>query len=141
MNRAEIRKQMKDALKTRWTDKATRCPSLKTMALYIAAYLHFDCWLSTMTCNTDRHPRGVRWRVAGKGRKGTTLRVVDAKGSEILDHRAGETYRQNVHVAQKILDMEKVKSKNHYKSWPRYYAHKARGIVRIWQDMNWVEIK
>lgn len=65
--------------------------------------------LDTWTSSTDRHPKGVRWRIPGKGRKGTRLRVFLRRGpglgpanyfDPILEHRAGDTYRRN----QDVLD-------------------------------------
>lgn len=83
-------------------------PRLKTLAkqiedLFPDLITELDSW----TENTDRHPKGVRWRVPGKGRKGTRLRVFVRRGpglgtatpfDPIYEHRAGGTYRRNSDV-------------------------------------------
>lgn len=47
--------------------------------------------------NTDRHPKGVRWRIPGKGRRGNQL-VVEKDGREVLKHCGVGTYRTNSEV-------------------------------------------
>ena len=55
-------------------------------------------------CNTDRHPKGVRWRVPGKGRVGTKLVVVKREtGRKIYSHNAAETYRRNYEAARDLV--------------------------------------
>ena len=67
--------------------------------------------LDTWTSSTDRHPSGVRWRIEGKGREGTRLRVFSRRGpgqgpsdyfDPIMEHRAGDTYRRNQDVVEWI---------------------------------------
>jgi len=67
--------------------------------------------LDTWTENTDRHPKWVRWRIPGKGRKGTRLRVFVRRGpgqgpadlfAPVFEHRAGGTYRRNSDVMEWI---------------------------------------
>lgn len=41
--------------------------------------------------STDRHPRGVRFRIAGKGRNGTKLTVKDPGGAEVFRCDTSET--------------------------------------------------
>lgn len=52
-------------------------------------------------CNTDRHPKGVRWRIPGKGREGNRLIVKDQSGENVIDHNAAETYRTNAEALEK----------------------------------------
>lgn len=89
-----------------------RTPRLKALAaeierLFPDLVTALDTWVS----DTDRHPRGVRWRIPGKGRKGTRLRVFTRRGpglgpadpfNPILEHRAGDTYRRNQDVVDWI---------------------------------------
>lgn len=59
-------------------------------------------------CNTDRHPKGVRWRIPGKGRHGNRIKVF--KGADlVLDHNAAETYRSNDEV-ERWLEREWAKA-------------------------------
>lgn len=67
--------------------------------------------LDHFTCSTDRHIRGSRIRVPGKGRKGTRLQVFSRKDyhsgrfwDPLYEHRAGETYRRNSDVEDWIKD-------------------------------------
>jgi hypothetical protein len=53
-------------------------------------------------CNTDRHPKGVMWRIPGKGRRGNRLIVRDAKGQVVINHNSAETYRTNSEVMKKV---------------------------------------
>ena len=56
-------------------------------------------------CNTDRHPRGVTWRIPGKGRYGWRIivkRVSD--GEKLLDHNGAEAYRRNDEVERWLAD-------------------------------------
>jgi hypothetical protein len=94
-------------------------PRIKSLARSIEAIFNdvvveVDEW----TSNTDRHPKGVRWRIPGKGRKGTRLRVflredVRGRGTSmcrpIFDHRTGDTYRTNLEVIRWILRRSKDK--------------------------------
>ncbi len=54
-------------------------------------------------CNTDRKPRGARYRMPGKGRTGARLQVFSGS-ARILDHNAAETYRDNMEVAHWVED-------------------------------------
>jgi hypothetical protein len=41
--------------------------------------------------STDTHPKGVRWRIAGKGRKGTKIIVKDLAGKIVIQYDTSET--------------------------------------------------
>lgn len=43
--------------------------------------------------STDRHPRGVRWRIPGKGRRGLRIEVYAPDGTLVLEHDTSATYR------------------------------------------------
>lgn len=91
---------------------------LKTLAKRIESmFPDLVTVLDTWTSDTDRHPKGVRWRIPGKGRKGTRLRVFSRNGywlgvkrntfDPIMEHRAGDTYRRN----QDVVDWIKLEAK------------------------------
>lgn len=85
-----------------------RVPRLKALAAEIERrFPDLATVLDSWTSDTDRHPNGVRWRIPGKGRKGTRLRVFVRRGpgqgpadyfDPIFEHRAGDTYRRNQDV-------------------------------------------
>ena len=87
---------------------------LKTLAFGIETlFPDLVTALDSWTSSTDRHPKGVRWRIPGKGRKGTRLRVFVRRGpglgpadpfGPIFEHRAGDTYRRNEDVLAWIQD-------------------------------------
>lgn len=87
-------------------------PRLKALAAEIERrFPDLVTALDSWTSDTDRHPKGVRWRIPGKGRKGTRLRVFERRGpglgpadyfNPILEHRAGDTYRKNQDVVDWI---------------------------------------
>ncbi len=53
-------------------------------------------------CSTDRHPKGVRWRIPGKGRRGNRLVVRDRCGRIILDHNSADPYRTNAEAMEAV---------------------------------------
>ena len=76
-------------------------PRLKTLAEKINADGRFTATIERGYCNTDRHPKGVRWRIPGKGRRGNRLIVKDKlMGNVVLDHNSAETYRYNGEVVE-----------------------------------------
>lgn len=97
--------------------------------------------LDTWTSSTDRHPKGVRWRIPGKGRKGTRLRVFERRGpglgprdylDPIFEHRAGDTYRSNRDVLEWI---------EREAAWRK--RSEAMGPIpdspsRVWMNGRWV---
>lgn len=71
-------------------------------------------------CNTDRHPKGVGWRIPGKGRRGNRL-IVWRDKDKIIDHNAAQTYRNNKEVVRAmcryfdgINPMDLLASKNRF---------------------------
>ena len=71
---------------------------LKVLAAIINASGKFTAEVVRGYCNTDRHPKGVRWRIPGKGRVGNRIIVKDLQGVVVLDHNAAMTYRTNSEV-------------------------------------------
>jgi hypothetical protein len=56
--------------------------------------------------NTDRHSKGVRWRIPGKRRKGYLLRVYGRDQFRcVFSHDSSETYRQNSEVEDKVREL------------------------------------
>lgn len=83
----------------------TKRPSLKRIAAYINANMPgYTAKVVEGHCNTDRHPRGVRWRIEGKGRYGNHLIVANKAGVKVVDHNSAETYRHNGEVMQFLED-------------------------------------
>lgn len=90
--------------------RQVKVPRLKALAAEIERrFPDLVTALDSWTSDTDRHPAGVRWRIPGKGRTGTRLRVFERRGpglgpanpfDPIMEHRAGDTYRRN----QDVLD-------------------------------------
>lgn len=79
-------------------------PRLRTLAAIINADPRgiFTAEISVAHVSTDRHPKGVRWRISGKGRTGNRLIVKEHDGTGgvkiVLDHNSAETYRRNEEV-------------------------------------------
>lgn len=79
-------------------------PRLKTLADQIEQeFPDLTATLEQGYCNTDHKPRGVRWRIPGKGRYGNKL-VVRRRGTTevVYSHNAAETYRHNSEVVHWI---------------------------------------
>jgi len=94
---------------------------LKTIAAEInGAGLGLRAEIDQGYCNTDRKPRGVRWRIPGKGRYGNRIRVFTAGGEEVLNHNSAETYLNNSVVE-------------------RWWAE-VRGKGMYWNGMRWVKV-
>lgn len=74
---------------------------LKTLAKVIAG-MGYKVELQEGYCNTDRHIKGTRLRIPGKGRWGTRLLVKNKDGDILLDHNSAETYRSNQEVEEWI---------------------------------------
>lgn len=82
-------------------NRVQSAPRLKKLAEIINASGRFTAKIERGYCNTDRHPKGVRWRIPGKGRHGNRLIVKDKLGGlVVLDHNAAETYRHNGEVVE-----------------------------------------
>jgi hypothetical protein len=77
-----------------------RAPRLKRLAEIINATGRFTATIEPGYCNTDRKPKGVRWRIPGKGRRGNRLIVRWANGEVALNHNSAETYRHNGEVVE-----------------------------------------
>lgn len=93
-----------------------RAPRLAKLAEVINADGRFVATIEAGYCNTDRHPKGVRWRIPGKGRRGNKLVVKNKSGETVFTHNAAETYRHNSEV---VRWMDEVGVKADPK-WPRY---------------------
>jgi hypothetical protein len=79
-----------------------RVPSIRKLAEMIRA-AGFDATVERGYCNTDRHPRGVRWRIPGKGRHGNKL-IVRRDGAIVLSHNSAETYRHNAEIVDWMIE-------------------------------------
>lgn len=80
----------------------TKSPRLKQLAKFINKNIpDVEAEIEEGYCNTDRHPKGVRWRIPGKGRYGNKL-IVKKEGKIIFEHNAAETYRQNYEACRWI---------------------------------------
>jgi hypothetical protein len=97
----EFQAKMQQAIDTRFTREATRCPSLKEMGDFINERLGYKVRIEKGECNTDR--KAGRLRIPGKGRIGNRL-IVTHKGQVLLDHNSAETYRHNTEVAKWIIE-------------------------------------
>lgn len=73
---------------------------LKTIAKMInESWDGYRATIEESYTNTDRHPRGVRWRIPGKGRQGFEIKVYrESDGVIIFQHDSSETYRKNDEV-------------------------------------------
>lgn len=79
-----------------------RPPSLKRIADYVNGFMPgYTATIERGYCNTDRHPKGVCWRIPGKGREGNRI-IIRKAGLErpVVDHNAAETYRSNREVME-----------------------------------------
>lgn len=80
----------------------TRAPRLAAIAAWINSLGNgYTAEIVRGYCHTDRHPKGVRWRIPGKGREGNRLVVRAANGEVVIDHNAAETYRTNEEAVEK----------------------------------------
>ena len=81
--------------------KPKRSPRLTTIAKAInASGTGYTATIERGHCNTDRHPKGVRWRIPGKGREGNEIIIRDPNGNIVKRHNAAETYRRNSEVVE-----------------------------------------
>lgn len=77
---------------------------LKTIAAWINANMEgYSARIEKGYCNTDRKPKGARWRIPGKGRTGNLLKVLKG-GVVVFRHNAAETYRSNDEVERWVED-------------------------------------
>ena len=90
-----------------WNDKV-RCPSIKKMAEYIKAkHPEYEVQLRTTSCIKTTKPRGYRYTTGGGTRDYTGLILTVLLGNQIIiEHDTTETYRLNVDVASKIIELE-----------------------------------
>ena len=81
-----------------------KSPKLKQLMIFINKNINnVEAEIEEGYCDTDRHPKGVRWRIPGKGRYGNKLVVRNKETREIIyEHNSAETYRQNYEVCQWI---------------------------------------
>ena len=79
---------------------------MKTIADWINANMpNYVATIEPGYCNTDRKPKGVRWRIPGKGRRGNKI-VIRHKfvGTVVFTHNGAETYRCNAEVENWVME-------------------------------------
>ena len=113
MNKKEIitvREKMQSHLKSFYdvTVTTVRCPSIEKMSEYLKA-VHPKLDVDLVTESHTKHTQSDLFRstVTGgtKNYVGHRLIVKD-NDKTIIDHNATETYRQNIEVAEIIMDLE-----------------------------------
>jgi len=106
----EVRKKMILCVKNHsWASRNNpRCPSITKMYEYIK-FKHPDWGARLDERSTYKYTKasGMRYTTGGGEREyvGKTL-VVEIDGRRIIDHDTTETYRTNMEVAEKILQLE-----------------------------------
>lgn len=105
----EERDALERAIRACYADRSVRAPRLAALAEFIrATWPDLRVSLEPWRSSTDRKIPGTRLRRPGKGRDGKRLLVAQGAGllreDRLLDHRSGETYRENRDVCRWIAE-------------------------------------
>jgi hypothetical protein len=113
MDMEGMRRRIQEAAKTYGKSGS---PRLSVLADYInRAFPELEAEVEATEYNTDRHPKGVMWRIPGKGRKGNKLTVyrraddymTRITSNPVFRHNAAETYRHNYEVCAWVVKYER----------------------------------